>query len=443
MRQMTWGATLFGVLAPAGASAFCGLYVAEEGKTIENHASQVIWARYDGITTITIGADFTGDASSFGLLVPVPEGLGQDDVSVVEPAVFDELEAYTTPRLVSYSCADFATGGHQPGGCIGCRKSPEDTSASGSERGDLSDGAVDVEARFTAGEYEIAILNTADAGALSGWLGTNGFAAPTDRDGIVQGYIDNGARFMAARVLLDELPDGRQWLSPIQFSYASDVLGLPIRIGTLASTGQQEVVIYGITDADDGELHVGNFPQVTLEDECMWEPEADETLGQYYARRLDDAFAGQAGWLVEYSIPVIGQAACDPCTTDSPLFLSELPRYGWHDDAVDIDSGVTSGGAHLTRMRVRYTAEQATSDLQFAMAGPVDMSQIRFIQYVEELESRFPVCGLGLVDDPGTCDDGALANGGDGAVACATPPRVQAFGAVLGLGFALRRRRAS
>ena len=38
----------------------------------------------------------------------------------------------------------------------------------------------------------------------------------------------------------------------------------------------------------------------------------------------------------------------------------------------------------------------------------LDNDQYRFIEYKYELEDRFPVCGVGTVDNPGSCDDNEL-----------------------------------
>jgi len=38
------------------------------------------------------------------------------------------------------------------------------------------------------------------------------------------------------------------------------------------------------------------------------------------------------------------------------------------------------------------------------MTGRTDQEQMRYIDYVYELEDRFPICGVGMVSDPGTCN---------------------------------------
>ena len=35
----------------------------------------------------------------------------------------------------------------------------------------------------------------------------------------------------------------------------------------------------------------------------------------------------------------------------------------------------------------------------------LDQSQVRYIQYEPYLEDKFPVCGVGMVEDPQTCEE--------------------------------------
>ena len=69
-----------------------------------------------------------------------------------------------------------------------------------------------------------------------------------------------------------------------------------------------------------------------------------------------------------------------------------------------------------TRLRVRYTPEAATQDIMLYTSGIRSTEQIRFIDYNVDMEDRYPVCGIGMVEDPGTCDfessDGGSSGGG-------------------------------
>src|SRR5690348_6734448 len=84
------------------AYAFCGFYVAKADTKIFNKASQVVLARQDDKTVITMVNDFKGDPKEFAVVIPVPTLIERDQVNVGDKKIIDHLDAYTSPRLVEY-----------------------------------------------------------------------------------------------------------------------------------------------------------------------------------------------------------------------------------------------------------------------------------------------------------------------------------------------------
>jgi hypothetical protein len=157
--------------------------------------------------------------------------------------------------------------------------------------------------------------------------------------------------------------------------------------------------------------------------------DAGDDFAVAYSDALDAALDGEAGWIQEYSWSLT--TACDPCTSQQGLTPEELEGLGFP-------------GYHgrLTRLRVRYTAEQATQDLTFYDTRIAENAQIRYIRYLAELEETFPVCNEGFVDNPGTCDAGQRAPV-VGCAGAAPAAGVGLFGAFSGLlAVAALRRRA-
>ena len=56
------------------AAAFCGFYVAKADASLFNNASQVVLARHDNKTVVTMSNDYQGELTEFAMVVPVPEG---------------------------------------------------------------------------------------------------------------------------------------------------------------------------------------------------------------------------------------------------------------------------------------------------------------------------------------------------------------------------------
>ncbi len=421
------------LLLSAAAHAFCGTFVGGDGSLLTNHASQVVLAHEEGQTTMTLAMDYTGDLTEFALILPVPEVLTADDVTSPDPQLLEDLDTYSMPREAAYTCDDIVSTSFSTLGCASSFGCQADNSLSGFDTGGIGDaaaGSVSVESSFSVAGYEFVVLSAEESADLELWLDNNGYALPAGGEAVLQEYIDAGAYFLAAKVSLTEAAPGeRQWLPPIQIRYAAETWSLPIRIGTISADGPQEVIVYALDPQEEGEVGIANYPQVELEDECMRPDDSD--LGTYYADQLDAAFGGKAGWLVEYSWELETVAGgngyhCDPCTT-----VIGIPEDQVHS------LGLESYPAHLTRLRLRYSPEEATQDVALFSSGITGVtSQIRYIQANHDLEDLYPVCGEGFVEDPGTCF---------------TPERVPLFGvgaaaplgvigALAGL-TALRRRR--
>lgn len=405
------------MLASMPAHAFCGSYVGTAGSDLYNEASEVVLVRDGAQTTLTMANDFEGELAEFAMIVPVPVVLTEDDVRVLDPALFDRLDIYSGPRLVSYTCdelypepPDLDTSSGSPGGCYTDYSMAQETD---NFRGVEDDAEVHVESQFIVGEYEVVVLSAEESGDLLQWLSDEGYQVSPNQDAMIQEYLDAGSLFFAARVFTDRLPEGQESLSPLQFSYESDALGLPIRLGTTNSTGSQDLVIYAITAADKGRLGISNYPEAELESVCLYDESQFEDFGDFYTGRFDLAVEEQAMWVAEYGWLLQNNSSkCDPCPPDigdDPFPVADAIALGWGD----VDSGgsgwmwgATIPDFYFSRLHVRYTPEQATQDLALYESGITDNIQQRYVQYETYLESEYPVCDWGFVtDEPGSCAD--------------------------------------
>ena len=153
------------------AQAFCGFYVAKADTKIFNKASQVVLARQDDKTVITMVNDFKGDPKEFAVVVPVPTLIERGQINVGDKKVIDHLDAYTSPRLVEYFDAS---------PCLLAlmeRRMSRDAAmpASKSSVGRAEALGVTVQAQYTVGEYDIVILSAKQGEGLETWLKENGY----------------------------------------------------------------------------------------------------------------------------------------------------------------------------------------------------------------------------------------------------------------------------
>lgn len=469
MKVLTSVIPLTLALCPQVAQAFCGTYVGDGSSTLQNRTSQIVLVRQGDQTTLTLSSDYSGDAKSFGLLIPVPPALVAEDISLVDPAWIQDIETYTNPRLVSYTCEDFggweppeqraALGVSMPGAvmlsAMACSES--DLASKGGWADPMaSESTVDVEAEVAVGEYDVVLLSAEESADLLRWLNLNGYVIDQAAETMLQEYIDAGSAFLAAKINLERVSlEEELRLSPLRLRYTSKAVSLPLRLGTLNSTGVQDLVLHVISDISDGAYAISNYEQVYVQDECMERSLEEGAFGPFYDELLNETLvAGRystASWLMEYTWSVSPWGPhCDPCPPESleiPVPEATLAGLGFEWDSGDSwSAGLPS--FIISRLRMRYAPEEIDEDLMLYSMGVADNTQIRYIRYDEVLEEKLEVCGEGMVSNPErTCQYGVKPSIWTG-ITPALPSRCGAVEggrpvwALVALGaLALRRRR--
>lgn len=399
------------------AHAFCGTYVGTDGAPVRNHASQVVVAVDGAQTVLTLANDFDGDASNFGLVIPLPGTVTPADVTVTTRAALDTLDAYTAPRLVAYSCDDVVwipgeTGGWEgvspdgsSSGCGGSASSSPTLSGSADSGGSggyesggglgssmFEEGATSE--HFTAGEYELDLVSADDVVGLQAWLDTNGFALPTGADAVIAEAVSGGANFLVARVSAEGLSTERQWLSPIQVRYAGTEVVLPLRLGATASDGEQDILVYGINRTENGALAVANYPHVDVDSHCLLSDELTAGYEAELARAFESTErAGRAGWVLEF---LSQQGVCDP-----------LPPEGTIESGVLSDLGFGDGieNATLSRLHVRGGPTEIDQDLVLYATGVNQYWQQDYIAWADHMDAYFRVCGTEEITSTDSCPE--------------------------------------
>jgi uncharacterized protein (TIGR03382 family) len=309
--------------------------------------AQVAIVRQDGRTTFSVSVNPTGTAQEFALVMPVPEVLTQDQVRTLDSKLFATLNGYTAPRHVNDA------------GCASGGDADSDIDADTDTDTDGGAGAdVEIEAFYLVGEYAVTILSAQESSALFTWLDDRGYSLPDGAEDRLGEYIEAGSFFLAAKVAdTAALADGSP-LSPLQIAYDSPLFSIPIRLATLNSPGEQDMVIYAIVDEAEGRVGIANYPEVFIEDTCMWGEAAIDDFADFYEDHYTAAWevAESAAWGVEFSG---GLNDCNPCTDTYPTaeLLEELGFRGAFEDH------------YMTRLHVRYTTEQATQDLSLYSSG--------------------------------------------------------------------------
>ncbi|MBW4687168.1 MAG: DUF2330 domain-containing protein [Komarekiella atlantica HA4396-MV6] len=361
--------------------AFCGFYVAKADTKLYNKASQVAIARDGDRTVLTMANDFQGEVKDFAMVIPVPTVLQKEQVRVAEPKIIERLDAFSAPRLVEYFDSDPC----EPAYDRVMQAAPAPTAANegGRTRGDASLG-VTVEARFNVGEYDILILSAKESGGLETWLKRNGYKIPRGAKQLLQPYIRSSMKFFVAKVNLDKFEQsGYQFLRPLQISYQSPKFMLPIRLGMINATTEQDLIVYILSPK--GEAEITNYRTVKIPSNTNIPLFVKDEFGEFYKSMFQTAYTKEdrkVGFL-EYAWDM---GNCDPCSAE-PLTQEELKQAGvfWLDNNssnVPVSPGFRrspSSNVFITRLHIRYTRDKFPEDPTFLQTSNRESFQGRYV----------------------------------------------------------------
>ena len=367
----------FGLLLTAAeAPAFCGFYVAKADASLFNNTSEVILVRDQNHSVITMSSDFQGDVSEFAMVVPVPVVLNEQDIRVVRPWLFDQLNNYSAPRLVEYydhnPCQQFVKNYAWAETRTLAGVAMMDMMVEFEEDADLG---VTIEAQYLVGEYDILILSAKDSKGLKTWLTGNGYQIPGNAHEVLDPYIKNQLKFFVVKVNEQAYANlGSQGLSPIQITYESDRFMLPIRLGMANSKGTQDMVVYTLTR--QGRVECTNYRNVEMPTGNNIPLFVKPDFGDFYVDLFDRQYTlnGRNSIFTEYAwtvTPSWGGMKCDPCVGPPPM------EQEFADAGVDwLNSG---DPVFFTRMHVRYSRDKFPQDLQFQVTPNKQHYQARYV----------------------------------------------------------------
>ncbi|WP_413161327.1 DUF2330 domain-containing protein [Capilliphycus salinus ALCB114379] len=359
---------VFALFSPS-AWAFCGFYVAKADARLYNQASQVIIARDGNRTVLTMANDYKGEVEDFALVVPVPVVLTEEQVRVAEPKIIERIDAFSAPRLVEYfddnPCMFYPGGGTRGGGDVFLQSAPEAIARSDKTLG------VTVESRFTVGEYDIIILSAKESDGLETWLVQNGYKIPSGASQLLQPYIRQNLKFFVAKVNLTEFDKGGfQSLRPLMMAYESPKFMLPIRLGMMNATGEQDLIVYLLSP--QGQTEITNYRTVKIPSNVDIPEFIQNKFAEFYQAMFKTAYEREQKRVafLEYAWDMQG---CDPCAAD-PLTPEELKQAGvfW------LNPGQPTN-VFISRVHVRYTRETFPEDLQFQETGNRQLFQGRYV----------------------------------------------------------------
>jgi len=403
---------------PLPALACGGLFC--QTQPVEQNAERILFeVNPDGTVTAVVEITFTGTASDFSWVVPVPD---TPSVDVVPQSTLALLDTATVPQIIP-----------PPTTCTSALFPPMAGGAANesdlASSGDDDDGGVDVVDLPAVGPYDdIRVVSSEDPAALIDWLQENGYLITEEMEPYVANYVEQGYKFLGMKLAPDA---GIQDISPVKITFTSDQPMVPIVLTSVAAEPEMGVLVFV---AADQRFEADNFENLVMDrDDVQMNPRTQQNNYYALASRMVDEAGGQA-FITENA-----QAASDLNNVVSNTFLNTADA----DEAQTFVQDLLNRRTYMTRLYTRVSGWEMLADPYFQPSTGPDVSRQIDLSDRPTVE----MCAPSTADTRKACGDmycgvgaecASTVDGIDGCI-CPAGTVARSISAPLGLGRSVAR----
>ena len=306
------------LLMPLAALACGGFFT--PGTPLDQNIERIIFAVAPGSMTVYEQINYSGSASDFAWVLPVPSVPKLDTAPV---NTFRNLDQQTVPRFI----------GPEPPQCglppLGLRPG-----SSG-----LPPRGVNVYSSGTVGPYAYDVIGSSDPAALSKWLLGHHYHIPDQVQPAIQSYTQAHMLFLAMRL---QPQAGVQDIQPVKVTFATTQpqVMIPLRMAASSAMPHMGILVWIF---GSGRFVPQNYQPLQIrKTQIALDPYAGANYEQLVERAASQA--NGHGFITEYARP------------SSMLSTEGDPTL----------AGLQKGYSYVTRLYTRISPEQMTLDPVFA-----------------------------------------------------------------------------
>jgi hypothetical protein len=223
-----------GVARPARACGG-GVVTREVAGTVGN-AQRIVVSIHAGVTDVVTQIGVPETTEDYGALLPVPAEPTLDP-NPVPASELDALDRATRPRIY------LSSGGGGSAEESGCLCGLEEAAGEGSKSSRGGDASVNVSSPVDIGPVTAVVLSAEDGGAVTTWLGDNGFAIPVGDQALVDEYAGPGRYFIALK-RNDSAATGAPTSIGVHFTLPMEHGELPLRFARLGAASEVTFTVF-------------------------------------------------------------------------------------------------------------------------------------------------------------------------------------------------------
>lgn len=321
---------------------FCGQ------QPVDQSAERILFSvNDDDTTTMIVQISYEGTAENFAWVIPIASVPTRESLDTFPQLSLSALDAQSTPTF------------NPPDDCNFFRSLASAADAGTQE--DANSGGVTVHIRQEVGPYDVAVVESESATALTEWLRTNGYRVTGAMEPYIQIYTRERMKFLALKLL-----NGRDTrdIAPFKMTLEGSTPSVPLRLTALAALPEMGISVFVLGDR---RFEPKNEPNVEITDgNIVWHP---RNFGQnnylsLVAQEIDAA--GGKGWITEFA-------------GGTGEFIERV-RNGFNstpeqEEAANKLLELLEARPYLTRLYTRRSPEEMLTDVVFGRTDAGDVSR--------------------------------------------------------------------
>ena len=322
-------------------------YGTDSGPVVQSGERIVFLEGEEDDWTALVQIQTQGDPDEFGWVIPVPNRVDPEEVTIAPEGLMDELETATAPVFQTDSgvTSGADTGAPSSQSSSGCSCDADFDLPS---LGDLAElGAGQLFGSAVVGPYEITSVGPDDMDALALWISEGGYSVPANTWPIIEQYASNSYSFVIVRMLPAQ-GQGQGTAQTLRIPCGQAEPKIPLTLTSIAATSDMVITTYVVSERRYAPA--GDWPEVDFDPLQVdpGNPAAD------YVSQLQGALAAGSGrgfrteFAGELSSLSLSKEARDALggkpyitrmqTWVSPLNMVSDPLFAPSDDAEDLSN---------------------------------------------------------------------------------------------------------
>ncbi|MEQ1564325.1 MAG: DUF2330 domain-containing protein [Myxococcota bacterium] len=309
------------------------------GGPIVQSGETVVFVQQDDDWNALVQIETQGPSSAFGWVIPVPNRVDANDVTIAPEGLIDELEQATAPQF--QTDAGLSSSESSGTSCASCGGVPSVGELVQQGANQLLE-AVELNGVAVVGPYEVASVGPEQMDELEAWFQAGGYFLPDSTWPIIDDYVAKDYSFVILR-LLPLQGQGQGTVDTVVIPCGQAAPAIPLRLTSIAAVSDMSITTYVVSNM---RYAPGNWDEVAFDPSAVDPSDPSTDYSAQLQTAIDDS--GGKAFRTE--------------------FAGRVDSLGLSRDTLD----ALGPSPYITRFRSWASPEDMSTDPEFVTSDVLD-----------------------------------------------------------------------